>query len=175
MENFDYNNFDKLNLFVKKQKLQDVINTYSSLGWKLVEKKDNKKYVDIIDITFLRPHNLKNKDDLQLIQVYVEDNLNDIAKLEKYKHSQTPTVGLSLGCLIFLLLFVGINLIVTSQLLILAIFLIIVSIVLTILQIKLLKRLFKDFRHLLSFSEIFLPYIMCSFSFCPLLKKSGKY
>ena len=84
MEKIDSNKFDTLNLFVKKIKRQDVVDTYTSLGWKLLTEKENDRYEDIIDLTFLRPHKIQNKDQLQLMQVYTEDNLNEIAKLEKF-------------------------------------------------------------------------------------------
>lgn len=146
MEKFDFNNYDTLNLFVKKSKHQDVIKTYKTLGWKLIDEKENNKYGDIVDLTFLRPHTLQNKDELQLMQVYVEDNLNEIAKLERNKHSKTTGLGLFLGFITLVLLALGIYLIVTniSTLnLIFGITLTISSIVSCVLELIFLPKLFK--------------------------------
>lgn len=143
MEKIDSNNFDTLNLFVKKIKRQDVIDTYTSLGWKLLTEKENDRYEDIIDLTFLRPHKIQNKDQLQLMQVYTEDNLNEIAKLERNKHSKTTGLGLFFGSIALMLLCGGIYFIIKSQSLLLSISMLVVGTGLSVLQIIFLPKLFK--------------------------------
>lgn len=93
----DYKNYDKITIFVKRDKAEQVISNYTAFAWSVVEQKDNNRYEDIVDITFSRPHNIKNKDELQLLQVYMEDKLNEIGKLEKNKNAKSTTVGLVLG------------------------------------------------------------------------------
>ena len=40
----DYKNYDVLNLYVKRNKLEDIINKYSIFGWELEKQEDNKQY-----------------------------------------------------------------------------------------------------------------------------------
>lgn len=143
MEKIDFNNFDTLNLFVKKTKKQDVIHNYTKLGWKLLKEKENSKYEDIVDLAFVRPHFLQNKDQLQLMQVYLEDNLNEIAKLERNKYSKTTGLGLFLGSVALLLFCWALYLIIKPQSLLLGIFLIAISIILFVLEIIILPKILK--------------------------------
>ncbi len=92
-----YNDYDNLTLYVKKVKAQQIIENYKTFGWQLVSEADNKQYEDIVDLTFERPHKTENKDELQLMQVYMEDKLNAIGKLEKNKHPKTTSFGLIFG------------------------------------------------------------------------------
>ena len=93
----DYINYDSLKLYVKKNKSKEIIEHYKLFGWEVLEEFENKKYEDILDLTFCRPHKIKNKDELQLLQVYMEERLNEQAKIEKHKHSKTTSIGLCLG------------------------------------------------------------------------------
>lgn len=97
MKTNDYINYDSLKLYVKKNKSKEIIEHYKLFGWEVLEEFENKKYEDILDLTFCRPHKIKNKDELQLLQVYMEERLNEQAKIEKHKHSKTTSIGLCLG------------------------------------------------------------------------------
>ena len=99
MVNNDIFENDKLELYVKKDKVDEITNYYGKFKWEVVDRTENKKYEDLIDLTFSRPHYIKNKDDLQLLQVHLEENLNKIGKLEKMKNSKTLAFGLSAGIL----------------------------------------------------------------------------
>lgn len=88
------NNMDSLKIFAKKGKCADIVEKYNCFGWKLSEKSENDRYEDIVDLTFARPHKIENKDELQLFQVYMEDDLNAIAKLERNKHAMATAFGL---------------------------------------------------------------------------------
>lgn len=105
MKTKTYNDFDTLKLFVKKDKYEEIVSNYKTFGWELAEKKENNKYEDIFDLTFERPHKIENKDELQLMQVYMEEKLNNLAKLERNKHPKTTSYGLIFGTfgLLFLL------------------------------------------------------------------------
>ena len=119
----DFVNYDKLVLYVKKSKLNSIIKSYARLGWELALKKDNGKYENIIDITFVRPHKLKNKDELQLLQVGMETNLNQQAKLEQNKHTKSLCFGLSFSVVALAHLCVGIlNLINQTQTLLIVLY-----------------------------------------------------
>lgn len=125
MEKIDYKNYDNLKLFVKKNKLDEIINYYNLLGWKLYHKEDNKKYEDLINLSLIRPHKIENKDQLQLLQVHLDETLNEQAKAKKHKHSLSTSLALFFGPLGFTFLALGI----LSALKVLNLFSFVVSIV----------------------------------------------
>lgn len=102
--NFDYTNFDRLEVLAKKEKSDKIIECYNSFQWKLINCKENERYNDTFNLTFSRPHKISNKDYLQYTQIEMENTLNDIGKLEKNKHTKSTVCGLSLGIIIILLL-----------------------------------------------------------------------
>ena len=85
----DYKNFDTLTIQVKTNKKDEVLKYYSALGWQLFDEKDNARFEDLFDLTFIRPHKIANKDELQLEQIHLENKLNALGKLEKYKDAKT--------------------------------------------------------------------------------------
>ncbi len=97
MDKHDYHNYDSLKLFVKKEKAKDIIDKYQLLKWQLVTQNENDRYEDIVDLEFTRPHKIANKDKLQLLQVYLEEELNSFAKVESKKHSKSTIAGLIVG------------------------------------------------------------------------------
>lgn len=99
---------DNLYIYVKKDKKELIEKCYKSLGWQKVAEQENEKYEDTINLNYSRPHQIKNKDALQLLQVYVEADLNEIGKIEKYKHTKTLSLGFTVGVLSAALLFIGI-------------------------------------------------------------------
>lgn len=103
----DYKNYDVLNLYVKRNKLEDIINKYSIFGWELEKQEDNKQYEDIVDLTFVRPHKIKNKDEVQLLQVYMEERLNKVGQLERNKNAKTTSLALIFGVIGIALLSLG--------------------------------------------------------------------
>ena len=110
MEEKDYLEYDKQIIFAKKDKVEEIKGHYSSFGWKVEKVEDNTRYEDIVDITFFRPHKIKSKDELQLLQVHMEERVNEVAKYEKYKTRKSTVLGLSLGGVIVLcLLFTVLN------------------------------------------------------------------
>ena len=108
MKTNDYMNYDSLTIYVKHQKKDEIIEYYKILGYTLCEVQENKRYEDIVDLTFTRPHKIENKDELQLLQVYMEEKLNEMAKLEKHKNSKTTIFGLCFGSFAILFLILGI-------------------------------------------------------------------
>lgn len=103
----DYNNYDVLNLYVKRNKLEDIIKKYEIFGWQLEKQEDNKDYEDIVEVAFIRPHKIKNKDDLQLLQVYMEERLNKVGQIERSKNAKTTSLALIFGLLGMALLVLG--------------------------------------------------------------------
>lgn len=101
------NEFDTLTIFVKKIKAKAIIKDYENFGWSLKYESENNQYEDIVDLTFERKHKIKNKDELQLLQVYMEDKLNELGKLEKNKNPKTTALGLFFGVVGLILLVFG--------------------------------------------------------------------
>ena len=104
----NYKYYDNLTLYVKKNKLKEIIQHYEIFGWELVEQKENGRYEDIVDLTFTRPHKIKHKDELQLQQVYMEEKLNELGKCERYKHSKTTSFGLCFGLITIAIIVLGV-------------------------------------------------------------------
>ncbi len=71
---------DFISIKGKKQAAEHIIGCYGKFGWKLVEQKDDKIYGDVTHMTFMRPHFIKNKDELQLLQVRLEIAYNNMGK-----------------------------------------------------------------------------------------------
>ena len=108
MKNNNYKDYDTLKLFIKKDKAEDIVQKYQALQWEVVSQKENNKYEDIVDLEFVRPHKIANKDELQLLQVYMEEELNAIGKLDRYKNAKTTAAGLVVGSIGLLMMLFGI-------------------------------------------------------------------
>lgn len=93
----NYNDFDKITIYAKRDKKDAIIKSYNLFQWELVEELDNRRYEDIVDLSFVRPHKLKNKDKLQWLQVCMEEKINEKAKLEKNKNAFSTSFGILFG------------------------------------------------------------------------------
>lgn len=93
----NYKEYDKLHIYVKDGLVSNIIEYYKLLGWQFENKKENQRFEDIVDMSFYRPHNIENKDELQLIQVYMEEKLNNLGKIQKQKHNFSTAFGLCTG------------------------------------------------------------------------------
>lgn len=80
---FDYHNFDRLEITAKTAKEKDLVSHYALFGWQETARKEDKRFFDIAHITFIRPHKIKNKDRLQLLQIYYESYMNQLYRCEK--------------------------------------------------------------------------------------------
>lgn len=103
----DYKNFDRISLFVKSKKVEKIIEYYKIFGWEVESQTHNKHYADLTDLVFCRPHKIQNKDELQLLQVYLENKLNTEGKNEKDRHIKSKCLILTFGVLGFLFLLLG--------------------------------------------------------------------
>lgn len=104
----DYKNYDRLDIYAKKEKVEGITKCYESFSWELKEKHENNKYADTIELTFIRPHKIANKDDLLYSQIEMENALNALGKLSRNKHAICTMVGLALGILSVGILAMGI-------------------------------------------------------------------
>ena len=133
----NYIDYDNLTLYVKKNKAKEIIEHYAIFGWKLVCEKQNKTYEDIIDISFTRPHKISNKDELQLQQVYMEERLNALGKLERHKHARSTSIGLCIGVMALVMIILGVLIALkvnSVQGLVVAIVIVVVGVILTIID-----------------------------------------
>ena len=99
--------YDNLTIYVKRGKLDEIVSRYNLFGWTLAKELENDRYEDIVDLTFTRPHKIKDKDELQLLQVYMEEKMNKLGKAEKFKHSFSTILALCLGVLGLALMVLG--------------------------------------------------------------------
>ncbi len=104
MQEKDYKNYDYLDIIVKKKSEQELVGAYTSFLWQKIGSKEDRRYNDVVHLSFCRPHKLKNKDRLQLLQVYYESALNNMADLQTKKHSKSrrKIIGLTLFSALFL-------------------------------------------------------------------------
>lgn len=107
MKTNDYKNFDKITIFVKSKKVEKIIEYYKIFGWEVESQTQNKHYADLTDLVFCRPHKFENKDELQLLQIYLEDKLNTEGKNEKDRHTKSKCLIITFGVLGFLFLLLG--------------------------------------------------------------------
>lgn len=97
IKKIDYNNFDRLDVYAKVDKIDGIIKCYESFSWELYKREENDTYADTENLTFIRPHKIKQKDKLQYAQIEMENMLNEIGKSERKKHSKSTVVGLCMG------------------------------------------------------------------------------
>lgn len=76
-----YPEYDKLYVTVKADRLDELTAYYGRLGWERVEVKEHKIYLDELNLAFRRPHLIDHKDERQLMQVYLDEALNALAKM----------------------------------------------------------------------------------------------
>jgi len=105
-EEKDIVNFDYLTVIINKEKKADVLENYACFGWEVINLKDINN-ATAMEIEFKRPHKIKNKDDLQYIQVNMESELNKIGKLEINKHSKSTAFGIVLGIISLSMIVLG--------------------------------------------------------------------
>lgn len=94
---FDYKRFDRLHVAVRTDKLEELIEGYRCFAWTETERQEDKRYDNIMHVTFIRPHKLPHKDRLQLLQVDMELAMNRLASAEQKRYAGTLAFGLTAG------------------------------------------------------------------------------
>ena len=89
MQERDYQKYDYIEIIVKKENTEQVINDYHDFLWQEISIKEDAKYSDILHVEFCRAHDIANKDRLQLLQVYYEFALNERANSFEKKHHKS--------------------------------------------------------------------------------------
>ncbi len=146
MQEKDYQNYDFIEIIVKKENAEQVISAYSDFSWEKISVKEDAKYNDILHVEFCRLHDIANKDRLQLLQVYYEFALNERADLKEKKHHKSKA-GICNLIVFAMCLFFGIWSLIfytkTLPIFIGGIVLSLCALVLTVFFAKKLKNLYK--------------------------------
>lgn len=88
----DYTNYDYLSVSVKSDRLERILSCYSSLGWRVVKREDDRQYYNMQYFVLRRPHKIENKDRLQYLQVRMENTLNAISLIISKKHAKSTAL-----------------------------------------------------------------------------------
>ena len=89
MQEKDYQNFDYIDIIVKKENRQEIIDAYSTFLWEKTQESEDKRYNDVVNLSFRRNIKVKNKDRLTYLQVSYETALNKRANIKFNKHSKS--------------------------------------------------------------------------------------
>jgi len=93
----NYNQNDYQTMVIQKEKADELIKNYESFGWFPIAINQSSQYENLVEVEFCRNHFIKNKDELQFLQVNMEHDINAKGKLERTKHSKTLIWSLSMG------------------------------------------------------------------------------
>lgn len=111
----DIKNNDYLTITAKADSREDIIHSYEMLGWRLLDVREDKQYIDLDVIDFVRDHKIPNKDKLQLMQVRLETYLNKFGEARHKKYRKSAILAISGYLVAFLLFAAGIALLVTGM------------------------------------------------------------
>jgi len=89
----DYNNYDYITVSVKEEKYDPIISCYEKLGWERVKSREDAVYYNLMTVVFRRPHKIMKKDRLQLLQVWMETQINEISSASEGKHAGSTLMG----------------------------------------------------------------------------------
>lgn len=82
----DYHKYDIVSCDIKKKDVEEIINIYTALGYNIHSNEDSDLYLDSRHLIFYRDHILKNKDQLQYIQVNIEMKINEVSFKNQNKY-----------------------------------------------------------------------------------------
>lgn len=111
----EFEDYDFLTVYVKSNAVNKIISYYKLFRWELKNQERNKKFKNVENLTFFRPHKIENKDELQILQVDMEFEISKIERNDKYKYSKSTCVGLSIGFAGLLLFIIGLSLIISEN------------------------------------------------------------
>ncbi len=114
MKERNYDEFDYLRILVREELFDEVLLSYSCFGWEVHEMKNSSVFLETKEIVLKRKHKIKNKDKLQLYQVYMENDYSTLGKLRKNKYKKSTILGLFVGLLATLIVCCSISLAVKS-------------------------------------------------------------
>ena len=111
---YNFKDHDKLVLCVKKNNINEIINYYEKFGYKIIDIK-NKKISNIVELFFIRDHNIKNKDQLHILQADLENLINKKAQNKSKKYLKSASKLIFLFFLTFAFIFGGVTLLLNMK------------------------------------------------------------
>lgn len=93
----DYEKFDYMKALVNEDYLGEVLTSYESFGWHVEEEEEDRIFSNTKSVTLSREHNIVEKDKLQLLQVYMENEYSNISKFAKKRYLKSTVLGSSVG------------------------------------------------------------------------------
>ena len=111
----DYKNYDYIRATVKSSKLDELSAHYKALRWEIYEIDEDRVYDDVVHLSLYRPHKIEHKDELHILQIYLESAWNDIGRAENNPRPKTLLTGLVAGILAIVLIVVGACLILEAE------------------------------------------------------------
>ncbi len=103
----DYWNYDYISLTAKVKTADEVVDAYNDFGWEEIDRFADKRYIDVLHLSFRRSRNVKNKDEMQYLQVCYERLINKRTEYEYKRHDRSNIVLSLLMVLCIGLAFVG--------------------------------------------------------------------
>lgn len=143
LRRIDYNEYDSISLALKENESERMISYYRAFGWEVYERREDKRYFDIVHVKLKRAHKIVAKDRLQLLQVKMEYLVNSFAAARKNKHSRSLIAALTLGVFAAGFIALGVCLLAAGMLLALSISLLAFGLVSPLFIVPLVKRIFK--------------------------------
>lgn len=91
-ERFNYNEYDQITVTTKTEKAEKIVGDYACFGWEKIDEVYDKVYSNVVHLTFMRAHRLKEKDELLYLQVCYEEKLNAVSDLERSKNAFSSVI-----------------------------------------------------------------------------------
>lgn len=98
---------DYLSVDLKTDVAEEMIGYYRSFGWEKLEQSDDRRYFDLIHVTFCRPRRIPHKDRLQYLQVTMEAEVNRRNWKHRTKNGGSAVLSMLLSFLATGLLITG--------------------------------------------------------------------
>ena len=81
----DIYNYDYISMSIRSDREEEVLSEYKCFAWELCERKQRGK--KSVLVVLRRPHNIPDKDRLQLLQINMEKAQDDVIKYSKRRHT----------------------------------------------------------------------------------------
>lgn len=94
---YDYHKLDRLSVSLNSVITEEILVCYRALGWRQAERKEDVQFGNVEHFEFFRPHDIRGKDRLQLLQVTMETEVNNLAHVTVNKHVFSFIAGIVMG------------------------------------------------------------------------------
>ena len=111
----DFLKYDTLFVDMKKSEEERMVKYYEAFGWQVYERKASRRKSGSVNICFVRPHKIRNKDALSLLQVKMELAVNRFAVIKKRTRGIAFALGAFLASLTLFFLASGVSVFLSSN------------------------------------------------------------